>query len=664
MLREIQQQQSRQRTSRNVKKLDFKHKPLMDKLQLLRKFRFEHNQLANVIAKVLKPRTEEDGEEVADLMNEDDLDAIEEVKLAYDEMKSVDILDLSEQGTQAWEIAKRNYDERIDRVEETIIARLRDQLGQAKSSAEMFRIFKRFNVLFVRQRIRGAIRAYQKQLIARVKEDIKALHTKFKVQYQRSNNSVMSEVRDIPPVSGQIIWAKQIERQLDEYLQRVEDVLGQGWENHVEGRELKEDGDFFKSKLHRANPAEQYIKELESKKISFNDTIFDIELYRGETTRLELFVNFHDRLITMAKEIRNLKWLRLRQRVPLPLAQKANEVNKLYPYVISLKASVKTYTQTVDKLDKRPHLRPLVASWYSNAQNRLAFGIRLKWSDSLESYTYTLAHEVNQFQDHIESVFKFDDDINEVLEKLATCEYSSKAFQQLLHQAQLSIDALREERFINLTSWTRELNTHIEHKLLGRLQQAVSLWGKALAKLQRERVAEWDEDEEGDEDDLPSIKTSTHELQLHAQTMTLKPPVEKARAELFRQLQEYANVIVNQRCLRANAEPKAVEGVVVKPQTYASLLRRLPNDGADLTEAYRLINTQMEKMQTYVQSWLQYQALWDLQVDTVYNRLGGDFEAWQSLLIDIKRSRQHIDTAETVKRFGSAEIDYTQVGGV
>lgn len=73
------------------------------------------------------------------------------------------------------------YEERIDRVETRITARLRDQLGTARSANEMFRIFSRFNALFVRPHIRGAIREYQAQLIQRVKDDIESLHEKFKV---------------------------------------------------------------------------------------------------------------------------------------------------------------------------------------------------------------------------------------------------------------------------------------------------------------------------------------------------------------------------------------------------------------------------------------------------------------------------------------------------
>lgn len=67
-------------------------------------------------------------------------------------------------------------------METRIAARLRDQLGSARNANEMFRIFSRYNALFVRPHIRGAIREYQAQLIQRVKEDIENLHKKFKVR--------------------------------------------------------------------------------------------------------------------------------------------------------------------------------------------------------------------------------------------------------------------------------------------------------------------------------------------------------------------------------------------------------------------------------------------------------------------------------------------------
>ncbi len=50
----------------------------------------------------------------------------------------------------------------------------------------MFRVFSKFNALFFRPRIKGAIQEYQTQLIERVKEDIRALHDMFKTQYPNS----------------------------------------------------------------------------------------------------------------------------------------------------------------------------------------------------------------------------------------------------------------------------------------------------------------------------------------------------------------------------------------------------------------------------------------------------------------------------------------------
>jgi dynein heavy chain 1 len=241
-----------------VWRVNFSHKRLQGRMEQMRRFRRQHEQLRTVIVRVLRPNflnqsmTESIIErEVAEIKPEilaleaADANAIEEVNLAYDNVKEVDGLDISKEGSEAWEAAMKRYEERIDRVETRITARLRDQLGTAKNANEMFRIFSRFNALFVRPHIRGAIREYQTQLIQRVKDDIESLHEKFKIQYPQSKAYKMSGVRDLPPVAGSIIWARQIDRQLTAYMRRVEDVLGRGWENHVEGQKLKADGDRY-----------------------------------------------------------------------------------------------------------------------------------------------------------------------------------------------------------------------------------------------------------------------------------------------------------------------------------------------------------------------------------------------------------------------------------
>ena len=54
----------------------------------------------------------------------------------------------------------------------------------------------------------------------------------------------------------------QIDRQLSAYMRRVEDVLGKGWENHVEGQRLKADGDSFRQKLNTQELFDEWSKKV------------------------------------------------------------------------------------------------------------------------------------------------------------------------------------------------------------------------------------------------------------------------------------------------------------------------------------------------------------------------------------------------------------------
>jgi dynein heavy chain 1 len=67
---------------------------------------------------------------------------------------------------------------------------------------------------------------------------------------------------------------------------------------------------------------------------------------RGNTLRLR--VNFLPEIITLAKEVRNLKNLNFR--VPLAIVNKAHQANQLYPFAVSLIESIRTYERTLEKV--------------------------------------------------------------------------------------------------------------------------------------------------------------------------------------------------------------------------------------------------------------------------------------------------------------------------
>ncbi|KAI6112761.1 dynein, cytoplasmic, heavy polypeptide 1, partial [Pisolithus sp. B1] len=177
------------------------------------------------------------------------MDMEEEVKEAYEVIKCIDVLDVLVEGMEIWVAAENAYSEQAVRVENQIIAQLHDRLGMAHNANKMFRVFSKFNALFVQPKIHGAIQEYQTQLIDLVKEDIKRLHGKFKTQYHFSEAYHMSQMHDLLPIAGAIIWALQIEWQLLAYMKQVEDVLGKGWELYAEGQKLQSESTAFCKKL-------------------------------------------------------------------------------------------------------------------------------------------------------------------------------------------------------------------------------------------------------------------------------------------------------------------------------------------------------------------------------------------------------------------------------
>lgn len=128
-------------------------------------------------------------------------------------------------------------------------------------------------------------------------------------------------------------------------------LLGKGWENHIEGQKLKADGDSFRLKLNTQEIFDDWARNVQQRNLGVSGRIFAIEAVRSRSGRgnvLKLKVNFLPEIITLAKEVRNLKCLGFR--VPLAIVNKAHQANQLYPFAISLIESVRTYEMTLEKV--------------------------------------------------------------------------------------------------------------------------------------------------------------------------------------------------------------------------------------------------------------------------------------------------------------------------
>lgn len=623
-------------------------------------------------------------------------------------------------------LTTRYSNERVSRVENQIIARLRDRLGTARNASEMFRVFSRFNALFVRPKIRGAIQEYQTTLIDSVKEDIADLHRAFRVQYKNSEAYHMAQLRDISPIAGAIIWAKQIERQLNTYMRRVEDVLGRGWELYAEGAKLASESASFKRKLDTRPIYEAWLREINRRDMQIAGRVFEITRARpahllsdgnypmtngvddhsdadagndADATFI-LSINFDPQIITLFKEVRNLLWLGFS--VPHAISNVAKDAKRVYPYALSLMETVRTYTQTIDRVTSNPGIATLVAEYRRDVQTLLAKGMSLRWEyfvnvfDTRQTvpslgpaanpavagsegryaaFVRELAAAVSMFQDRTEATIDIYAEVGRIVEELESCAYEATAFEALLQKIQSTVDKLNLEGYANLDIWVQAVDERIGAVLLVRLQDAISNWymqmsGRGLSEPISKRIEKlgtngidhaknarkhhqtrW----------VLKVQPATHEVRIINQTIYLDPPIEAARAGWYAQLQQWLGIVCNLPRIQSSRYEIGVK--MKKPSLQdlccLGLLHKLT--AAELKQPFAVIEERLSDLTTYVNKWLEFQALWDLEAEYVYGRLGDSLADWQQLLLEIRKTRSTFDTSESHHDMGVAVIRYEQV---
>lgn len=183
----------------------------------------------------------------------------------------------------------------------------------------------------------------------------------------------MSQMRDLPPIAGAIIWARQIERQLLTYMKRVEDVLGKGWELYAEGQKLQSESSAFRKKLDTRPVFEAWLHDINRRDMGVGGRLFEIVRLRGGG--FQLAVNFDPQIITLFKEVRNLLWLNFQ--VPHAITNMAKDAKRVYPHAVSLMETVRTYGQTLDLVEHNQGIEWLVAEYRNEAQRMISRG---KWA--------------------------------------------------------------------------------------------------------------------------------------------------------------------------------------------------------------------------------------------------------------------------------------------
>ncbi|KAL0564429.1 dynein heavy chain, partial [Marasmius crinis-equi] len=254
----------------------------------------------------------------------------------------------------------------------------------------------------------------------------------------------------------------------------------------------------------------------------------------------------------------------------------------------------------------------LVAEYRNEAQRMIGkagcTGTNIKW-DHFVSFVREFASVISVLQDKTNSVIDLYKDILRAVEELATCSYTTGAFAELLGRMQSAVWCSELDRLTDKDGRREMLFRDITNKRRGDLT-------KRKEKFMESNMI---------------VKPIAHEIRIQNQVIFLDPPIEHARATWIRQLHDWIGVI--RRLQRIQSSWYEIElqmqGVTDAETTYSSLL--------------------------------QFQSLWDLKAEYVFNRLSDSLSHWQQLLTRIKKTRLMFDTSEVQKSFGAVTVDYEQV---
>lgn len=654
-----------------LSQLTFEHQVVERRVSQVRVFRQHHARLCDVLSRTLGHSNDE-------------------LQRAYDVFRSTnqDVLS-SNAVNNSWNSSMRTYDACVDKLEAAIIGDLTERLASTTTALEMFRVFSKFNPLFFRPNVLRAVQRFQMHLIEKVRTDVQKLAQKFKRGYDQSDAAVISTLRDIPAFAGAMQWAKQIERQLNMYMKRVQDVLGSSWEQHVQGKALKNIAEAFRAKLDTQPKFDAWVVAFSHSSASaqVSGPIFSIESSSSVTKKISssakkrrcLVVHFDPEIITLFKEVRHLDGMGFR--VPYTIKAIAAEAKEKYPFAMRLEATLKAWTSLSSTFKGHPttddesHFETqssnlLLASSRRSVRQLLVEAVvpatsahhrrhQLSWDSGSELEAY-----VNRFTRAVEDVQNQAQDVSEKCHVLArhfaaleNCPYDVESFTTILRQIQVIADDCNLSNYSNCEQWVTHLNVRVDDICARRLDSALASWIRAFEE----------EDDTTSKDDKPTHITK-HQVVLQHHVLHLEPSVESARAYWLGEITTLAKVIGQLPTLSHSAFDRAM---MISNHSSTQSIQNTDRTHLVTTtcrvsfhKAVQVIEHMLAHVSNYTASWLQYQALWDMDMKQIKAACQDNLHQWLDLVTDIQleRSDNNIDCNTGARYFGSRiVVSYLQV---
>lgn len=415
---------------------------------------------------------------------------------------------------------------------------------------------------------------------------------------------------------------------------------------------------------------------------------------------LTLHVNFDAQLIALFREGRSLAQLSGFKLIP-SIEVYAKELSRIHPYAISISEAIRTYSLASARIS--PSVSAILESHRNKMHRYIQLGIdqrvvsaskdlqkdiyrdlhhdfgrgshflddftRKREFDHLEVYTRKLHDCALTFQQKVNFALAKSAVAEAGLDGLLSCPLEKSIIDRHLASIQTPVSELELASFSNLSAFVDEIDTRLEGILLIRLQQLLSMWIQCFKEAAADLEDSLDEDKGREEVPtefvvgLAKSAKTFHEIKIKSGSLLVDPPIEGARARWTEQLAVVLATIGNLPRLRHSSYSEYIEAshsnATNKMATYENVVKRLPVEA--LRMAYDTVFLNVKECELYVASWLNYQALWDLDAADAISRLGEDIGQWLQVLGQLRKARGVFDTVETSKSFGPITVDFAKV---
>ena len=622
-------------------KASFPHNSLQGRLSDINSFRLENKELVEITLKLNKSNTNSEKKEESQITRE--------LKNAYKLSYNIDVLDLSDNGVNAWANVKSEYNKVVEKIEGQISSSLSEQLASAQNIIEKFRIFEKFKIIIKRPRIQASIQDYQRALIRNVSEDLNILKEKFNSGYENSSAAKLCSIRGIPPISGEIIWNNQFLAQAESYKNKIASVLGDTWESTEEGKKLKTLIQSFSTitalKNEKIDTWEKNNFNANKKGTNVND-IEKIIYIDGNYGNYKLKVNFNNSLIDF-KECRLMK----RMKDIKNMVQKNFAACKdYYPFALAIQDAFRTFNNCCQKIKNEPKINKLIAKEKGEIQQYIKDNTELSWSNEQKVITFAkvLCEKVSSFEEKVTELISMINQIDSLLQQILKVPIQKDSISENVSSIQSVINQITgsNKEYSNVEKWIKDIDTKLENNLMKRLEECLEIWKNEF--LASKPLS----------DPILIKEVIVHKISMENKSIILQPSIFDAREYWYNQLHQTINIILNNRRLYSTFS-KNDEQNLYKETTYRDLIPKL--DSKILLGVYSALEKTFLSCEEYVKTWSSYQVLWQIEPQFIFTKLGDDMEKWQQIMEGLKQGRKTFDNDKNEKVFGALVVDYSSV---